>query len=36
MGNGNSYDVVWPSTPSTVKGAKLAKRLDTLEGKVVA
>ena len=30
------YDVVWPSGRSTVSGAKLAKRLDTLEGKVVA
>ena len=31
-----NYDVVWPSGKSTVGGAKLAKRLDTLEGKVVA
>ena len=30
------YDVVWPSGRSTVSGAKLAKRLDTLDGKVVA
>ena len=36
MENTNVYDVVWPSTPTTVQGAKLAKRLDTLEGKVVA
>lgn len=36
MSNTNRYDVVWPLTPSTVQGAKLAKRLDTLEGKVVA
>ena len=36
MSNTNQYDVVWPLTPSTVQGAKLAKRLDTLEGKVVA
>ena len=36
MSNTNHYDVVWPLTPSTVQGAKLAKRLDTLEGKVVA
>lgn len=36
MENTNVYDVVWPSAPTTVQGAKLAKRLDTLEGKVVA
>ena len=36
MSSANQYDVVWPATPSTVQGAKLAKRLDTLEGKVVA
>lgn len=36
MSSTSQYDVVWPSTPSTVQGAKLAKRLDTLEGKVVA
>ena len=26
MSNTNQYDVVWPLTPSTVQGAKLAKR----------
>lgn len=36
MQNNNVYDVVWPATPTTVQGAKLAKRLDTLEGKVIA
>ena len=36
MENFNVYDVVWPRGKSTVSGAKLAKRLDTLEGKVVA
>ncbi|MDQ7096533.1 hypothetical protein REC12_23330 [Desulfosporosinus sp. PR] len=36
MKEANVYDVVWPSGKSTVSGAKLAKRLDTLEGKVVA
>ena len=25
MENTNVYDVVWPSTPTTVQGAKLAK-----------
>lgn len=30
------YEVVWPSGKSTTAGAKLAKRLDNLEGKVVA
>ena len=36
MKDSNVYDVVWPSGKTTVSGAKLAKRLDTLEGKVVA
>ena len=36
MNGTNQYEVVWPATPSTVQGAKLAKRLDSLEGKVVA
>lgn len=36
MNNSNLYDVVWPRGRTTVSGAKLAKRLDTLEGKVVA
>lgn len=36
MSSTNQYDVVWPSGKCTVQGAKLAKRLDTLEGKVVA
>lgn len=34
--NFNVYDVVWPSGKSTVSGQKLAKRLNTLDGKVVA
>ncbi len=29
-------DVVWPCGKSTLSSTKLAKRLDTLEGKVVA
>lgn len=32
----NTYDVVWPSGPSTVQGQKLAKRLKSLDGMVVA
>ena len=36
MADSNVYDVVWPRGRATVSGAKLAKRLDTLEGKVVA
>ncbi|MDR1204000.1 MAG: hypothetical protein LBL26_00760 [Peptococcaceae bacterium] len=36
MKDANVYDVVWPRGKSTITGAKLAKRLDTLEGKVVA
>jgi len=36
MQNSNAYDVVWPRGKSTISGAKLAKRLNTLEGKVVA
>jgi len=36
MQDSHIYDVVWPSGRSTVSGAKLAKRLDKLEGKVVA
>lgn len=36
MKGSNVYDVVWPSGKTTVSGAKLAERLDTLEGKVVA
>lgn len=36
MEHSNAYDVVWPRGKSTTAGAKLAKRLDTLEGKVVA
>ena len=31
-----AYEVVWPRGKSTVSGAKLAKRLGSLEGKVVA
>lgn len=36
MNTNNEYDVVWPRGRSPLSGAKLAKRLDTLEGKVVA
>jgi len=36
MTDSNAYEVVWPRGKSTVAGVKLAKRLDTLEGKVVA
>ena len=36
MQNAAAYDVVWPSGRSTTGGMKPAKRLDTLEGKVVA
>lgn len=35
MGDTNEYEVVWPSGKSSKAGGKLAKRLDTLEGKVV-
>ena len=36
MGNAAEYEVVWPRGKATTAGAKLAKRLDTLNGKVVA
>ena len=36
MSDSNLYEVVWPSGKRIEAGAKLAKRLDTLEGKVVA
>lgn len=36
MGGTNAFDVVWPSGRSTVQGQKLAKRLKSLEGMVVA
>jgi hypothetical protein len=32
----NKFGVVWPCGKSTVSGTRLARRLDTLEGKVVA
>ncbi len=32
----NIYEVVWPSGKSTIAGQKLAKRLDSLQGKTVA
>ena len=35
MKNSNAYQVVWPSGKRVKTGARLAKRLDTLEGKVV-
>lgn len=34
--NQNQFDVVWPLGKTTSAGKKLAKRSDTLEGKVVA
>ena len=34
--NSNTYEVVWPGGRSTVTGAKLAKRVNTLDGMVVA
>jgi len=36
MNDANLYEVVWPLGKRTVVGGKLAQRLDTLEGKVVA
>ena len=36
MSESNAYEVVWPRGKMTEAGGKLAKRLDTLEGKVVA
>jgi hypothetical protein len=36
MENSNVYDVVWPAGKQRLTNAKLAKRLDKLEGKVVA
>ena len=36
MSDPNFYEVVWPSGKRTEAGAKLANRLGTLEGKVVA
>lgn len=35
MSNTNAYEVVWPRGKRLVPGGGLAKRLDTLEGKVV-
>lgn len=35
MQDSNTYEVVWPRGKSTEAGGQLAKRLDTLEGKVV-
>jgi hypothetical protein len=35
MENPNAYKVVWPQGKRLKTGARLAKRLDTLEGKVV-
>ncbi|WP_250518410.1 hypothetical protein [Caballeronia sp. ATUFL_M1_KS5A] len=32
----NNYEVVWPSGRQFIDGSRLARRLDTLEGKVVA
>jgi hypothetical protein len=32
----NAYDVVWPSGKQRLSNTKLAKRVDSLEGKVVA
>jgi len=36
MSESNAYEVVWPRGRMTEVGGKLAKRLDTLDGKVVA
>lgn len=36
MNDSNAYEVVWPRGKSTEVVNKLAKRLDTLEGKVIA
>lgn len=36
MNDSKLYEVVWPLGRRTEAGGKLAKRLDTLEGKVVA
>ena len=36
MSDSNLYEVVWPRGKMTEAVGKLAKRLDTLEGKVVA
>jgi hypothetical protein len=36
MEDSNTYKVVWPRAKRFESGAKLAKRLDKLEGKVVA
>ena len=35
MNDANAYEVVWPRGKRLESGGKLAKRLDTLEGKVV-
>ena len=35
MENSNAYEVVWPRGKRVKTGARLAKRLDTLKGKVV-
>jgi len=35
MKDSNEYEVVWPCGKRCDSGARLAKRLDTLEGKVV-
>jgi hypothetical protein len=34
--NDGHYEVLWPRSPRQVKGKKLAKRLDTLNGKTIA
>ena len=36
MSESEKLKVVWPRAPGARTGARLAKRLDTLEGKVVA
>jgi hypothetical protein len=36
MSNSENYRIVWPRGQQVKTGARLAKRLDTLEGKVVA
>lgn len=36
MSDANAFEVVWPRGQRIDSGARLAKRLETLEGKVVA
>jgi hypothetical protein len=36
IGDDGDYTVYWPRSPRQVKGKRLAKRLDTLDGKTIA